>query len=69
MVCSHNRVLCIVSDRKSCRELFNLMPEGTFHLSALICGQHRSDIIYTIKQRLKSEEKVRVISTQLLRLV
>jgi len=61
----HEQVLCIVSDRKSCRELHGLMPEGTFHLSALMCGQHRSEVIENIKQKLKNKEPVRVISTQL----
>ncbi len=62
---SHDRVLCIVSDRKSCRELHKLMPEGTYHLSALMCGQHRSDVIAEIKEQLKQDVPVRVISTQL----
>jgi len=61
----YEQVLCIVSDRKSCRELHSLMPEGTFHLSALMCGQHRSQMIKTIKQKLNNKEPVRVISTQL----
>lgn len=61
----YKQVLCIVSDRKSCRELYGLMPEGTFHLSALMCGKHRSDVIETIRQKLKRNESVRVISTQL----
>lgn len=61
----HEQVLCIVSDRKSCRELHQLMPSGTYHLSALMCGQHRSKKIYEIKQKLKNNETVRVISTQL----
>lgn len=61
----YEQVLCIVSDRKSCRELHKLMPKGTYHLSALMCGQHRSEIINKIKQRLKARESVRVISTQL----
>lgn len=59
------RVLCVVSDRKSCRNLHKLMPKGTYHLSALMCGQHRSDIISEIKQKLKDGRQVRVISTQL----
>jgi CRISPR-associated endonuclease/helicase Cas3 len=60
-------VLCVVSDRKSCRELFSLMPKGTYHLSALMCGQHRSNIIAEIKDKLanKKNEPIRVISTQL----
>lgn len=61
----NEQVLCIVSDRKSCRELYGLMPEGTYHLSALMCGQHRSEVIENIKQKLKNKESVRVISTQL----
>ena len=36
----YKQVLCIVSDRGSCRQLYELMPhEGTFHLSALMCGE------------------------------
>ncbi len=61
----YDQVLCIVSDRKSCRELHSLMPEGTFHLSALMCGRHRSEKIDTITKKLKKNEPVRVISTQL----
>lgn len=59
-----DKVLCVVSDRKSCRELHRLMPPDTFHLSALMCGQHRSDIISQIKQKLVTDKQVRVISTQ-----
>ena len=60
------QVLCIVSDRKSCRELYHLMPEGTVHLSALMCGAHRSRKIKEIKDKLDKHEPVRVISTQLI---
>jgi CRISPR-associated endonuclease/helicase Cas3 len=42
------------------------MPKGdTFHLSALMCGEHRSKVITQIKQRLKGKIPTRVISTQL----
>jgi len=58
-------VLCVVSDRKSCRELYALMPKGTYHLSALMCAQHRSDRIAEIKERLKENGPVCVVSTQL----
>lgn len=61
----YKQVLCIVSERKSCRELHRLMPEGTYHLSALMCGQHRSDVIREIKDKLIRNAPVRVISTQL----
>jgi CRISPR-associated endonuclease/helicase Cas3 len=61
----YKQVLCIVSDRRSCRELHTLMPEGTYHLSSLMCGQHRSNLIAEIKGKLLHGDTVRVISTQL----
>ncbi|MFV0340552.1 MAG: CRISPR-associated helicase Cas3' [Parachlamydiaceae bacterium] len=61
----HKQVLCIVNSRRDCHELFQMMPEGTIHLSALMCGEHRSKVIQTIKILLKKGESVRVISTQL----
>lgn len=62
---SHEQVLCVVSDRKSCRTLYRLMPQGTYHLSALMCGKHRSVTINQIKERLNNNKPVRVVSTQL----
>lgn len=62
----YQQVLCILSDRTSCRELYDLMPEGTYHLSALMCGQHRSEKIQEIRKALQCGEPIRVISTQLI---
>lgn len=61
----HTSVLCIVNRRDDCRTLWEKMPEGTIHLSALMCGSHRSDKITEIRQRLKDGIPTRVISTQL----
>jgi CRISPR-associated endonuclease/helicase Cas3 len=61
----HDSVLCVVSRRDDARILWEMMPEGTFHLSALMCGAHRSDKIAEIKRRLKEQKPTRVISTQL----
>ncbi len=61
----HPSVLCVVNRRDDCRMLYELMPEGTFHLSALMCGAHRSEVISQIKQSLKNGHPTRVISTQL----
>ncbi len=64
-------VLAIVNTRKAARELQRLMPEGTLHLSALMCGAHRQDVIAHIKERLQAKregrdlEPLRVVSTQL----
>jgi CRISPR-associated endonuclease/helicase Cas3 len=60
-----DQVLCIVNTRRDCYDLYKLMPEETIHLSALMCGEHRSQKIGEIKQRLKAGLPIRVISTQL----
>jgi CRISPR-associated endonuclease/helicase Cas3 len=62
----HDQVLCIVNTRKDCRELHAQMPDGTVHLSALMCPEHRSNVITEVKSKLKASESVRVVSTQLL---
>ena len=64
-------VLAIVNTRKAARKLQRLMPEGTLHLSALMCGAHRKDVVTEIKQRLQAKREgrdnrpLRVVSTQL----
>jgi CRISPR-associated endonuclease/helicase Cas3 len=62
---TEEQVLCIVNTRRDCHTLWKEMPQGTIHLSALMCGAHRSEIIADIKRRLPSGEPCRVISTQL----
>lgn len=60
------KVLCIVNRRDDAKKLFQLMPEGTYHLSALMCAAHRSQVISEIRRHLqKPEARVQVISTQL----
>jgi CRISPR-associated endonuclease/helicase Cas3 len=61
----HDQVLCVVNTRHDCHDLFQLMPAGTFHLSALMCGAHRSAVIRLIRLRLRKHLPVRVVSTQL----
>ena len=65
MLSEHDQVLCIVNRRRDAVELFSKMPEGTIHLSASMCGAHRSQVIAEIKSRLARSETVRVVSTQL----
>ncbi len=61
----HHRVLCVVNRRDDARDLARMMPEDTIHLSAAMCGQHRSDRIRQIRTLLTSDGPVRVVSTQL----
>lgn len=62
----HDSTLAIVNTRKDARALWEAMPEGTLHLSALMCGAHRSQVIEEIKARLKANTPTRVVSTQLI---
>jgi CRISPR-associated endonuclease/helicase Cas3 len=61
----YGQVLCVVNTRKDCRELHARMPEETIHLSATLCGEHRSRVIAAIKAKLEAGRPIRVISTQL----
>jgi CRISPR-associated endonuclease/helicase Cas3 len=64
-------ILVIVNTRKAARELQRLLPPDTLHLSALMCGAHRKDVIEQIKTRLVAKRDgqdlrpLRVVSTQL----
>lgn len=62
---AHNSALAIVNTRKDARALWDAMPRGTLHLSALMCGAHRSQVIDDIKTRLAAGTPTRVVSTQL----
>ncbi len=78
-IVSHEAVLTIVSRRTDAAELYRLVKaragDGCWHLSALMCAQHRSDAIADIKAALTARREavalgqpgspVRVISTQL----
>jgi CRISPR-associated endonuclease/helicase Cas3 len=81
-IASHEAVLAIVSRRADAAELYRLVRQraaapsiGCWHLSALMCAQHRSDTIADVKQALAARREalaagvpaqpVRVVSTQL----
>lgn len=61
----HERVLCVVNRRDDARELVRLLPPDSYHLSALMCGEHRSRTLARIRQALVDRGVVRVVSTQL----
>ncbi|MBB5016980.1 CRISPR-associated endonuclease/helicase Cas3 [Chitinivorax tropicus] len=62
----HQQALVVVNTRSQARELFQHMPEGTHHLSALMCGEHRSQILAQIRAQLALGEPVRIVSTSLI---
>ncbi|WP_246456189.1 CRISPR-associated helicase/endonuclease Cas3 [Ruficoccus amylovorans] len=67
-LCSHRQVLCIVNRRRHAQELFRLLEadEAHFHLSALMCPEHRTQILKRVRARLERGLPVRLISTQLI---
>ncbi|MBL8330853.1 MAG: CRISPR-associated endonuclease Cas3'' [Rubrivivax sp.] len=82
-VASHDAVLAVVNRRADAAELYRLVSatcdeqqvQQTWHLSALMCAQHRSDVLAQIRLALRKRREalaagstapgVRVISTQL----
>lgn len=61
----HDQVLVIVNRRNDAFELAKLLPDA-IHLSANLCGDHRSRLIAAIRQRLQLKEPLQVVSTQLI---
>lgn len=69
---SEPRVLCIVNTRAHAARLFEKLrtrsEENTcFHLSTLMCGAHRREVLKLLRKKLAEQEtSVRIISTQLI---
>jgi CRISPR-associated endonuclease/helicase Cas3 len=66
-------VLVVVNKRQDARALYELLPEDgdTYHLSANMCAEHRSEILREIRRKLSkrqtgSDKPLRVVSTQLI---
>lgn len=67
----HSQLLAIVHRRLDARllaqELMKIVPcDSVFHLSALMCPLHRSDVLARIKERLAERTQCCLISTQLI---
>ncbi len=58
-------VLAIVNRRADAAALHKLLGPGTYHLSGLMCGAHRSDTLAAIRTELAAGRPTRVVSTQL----
>lgn len=61
---AHEQALCIVNTRRHASGLFGLLEgEGKFHLSTLMCPNHRRAKLEEIKARLADGQPCRVVST------
>ena len=65
---NHESILCVVNTRKHARQVYELLrPQGEcYHLSALLCPVHRTEILKQIRIALSEGRPCRVVSTQLI---
>ncbi|MBR6207704.1 MAG: CRISPR-associated helicase Cas3' [Oscillospiraceae bacterium] len=62
------QALCVVNSRRQAQELYNALgtKEGSYHLSTLMTPDHRRNVLQEIRERLRSGQDCRVISTSLI---
>ena len=59
------QVLTIANTKRHALELLDALADAdVFHLSTLLCGAHRRDVLALIRRRLARGEPCRVVSTQ-----
>lgn len=64
-ISKYSQVLVIMNTRKQALNLVKALKcEGCMHLSTLLCGKHRREILDEVKKRLKQGLPIRLISTQ-----
>ncbi|MEL6927980.1 MAG: CRISPR-associated helicase Cas3' [Cyanobacteria bacterium J06600_6] len=64
-----SQALIILNTRKDALNALDLIGNGTnkehlFHLSTLLCGQHRREVLTQVKERLKNNQPCILVSTQ-----
>jgi CRISPR-associated endonuclease/helicase Cas3 len=65
-IATHKSVLVIVNTKKQAADLCRLLPTDTYYLSTNLCGEHRSEKIKEIRDKLETKQPIRVVSTQLI---
>lgn len=65
-VMEYETVLVIVNTKNQAAELCRLLPADTYYLSTNLCGAHRSEKLQAIRAKLKANQSLRVVSTQLI---
>jgi len=66
---SHEQALCIVNSRAQAQALHRALggeERGAYHLSTLMCAEHRTKKLETVRQRLQNGERVLLVSTSLI---
>jgi CRISPR-associated endonuclease/helicase Cas3 len=66
LVVAHERVLVVVHLRRDARTLAAALPVGgRYHLSALMCSDHRSSVLQEVHEGLRRRQPCRLVATQL----
>jgi CRISPR-associated endonuclease/helicase Cas3 len=70
-ITAQRSALCIVNTRAHAATVFDLIAERSdggdcFHLSTLMCPQHRRETLGVIRERLSTGERCLIVSTQLI---
>ena len=68
-VCEHHQVLVVVNTKKDALKLVDLLRhygKKVFHLSTLLCGEHRRDVLAKVKAALKAYQECILVSTQVI---
>ncbi len=65
---AREQVLCIVNNRRHARALYESIceQEGALHLTTLMYARHRGQVLAQVRQRLKDDRPVRLVSTSLI---
>ncbi len=61
------QVLCVVNSRKQAQAVYRMLPEeGRYHLSTAMTPAHRKHTLEIVRERLRSGQVCRVVSTSLI---
>ena len=64
-IAQHRTALTIVHKRDEARKLAALLGPECLHLSALMCAEHRSAILASVRERLQDNQPCHLVATQL----
>ncbi len=65
-LCEQRQALAVLNTRKDALAVLEALgsQDGLFHLSTLLCGQHRRQVLSEVRERLKAGDPCCLVSTQ-----
>lgn len=65
-ILEHKQALIIVNRKEDAKGIFNFLHGNRYYLTTNLCAEHRRDILKSVKDKLKNQEQVYLVSTQLI---